>query len=401
MKREQTGMVMNNEANTNTNGSVDIGETLKQVGHAVIKVAGVGGGGCNAVGRMFANAIPGVDYIAINTDQQALEKKVHEQEPVPLRLRVGDTTARGLGVGGDPSKGRACHEEDKDKIKDILQGADLVFIAAGMGGGTGTGGAPVVAEVAKEIGALAVGVVTKPFAFEGTHRSKMAIEGIKALQEQVDTLIIIPNERLLEISTENLTMVQAFNLADSVLQQGVQAIAELILVPGEINLDFADIRSIMENAGHAWMAIGRGSGPKRTIKAAEEAVHSPLLEVDIRGAKGVIFNVTGGSNLTLNEVNEASQVIKEMAHADAHIIFGTVEDPYMTDEVKLTIIATGFAPAESNNASTETEQENDTEDMSDIIDDPALASIPPFLRSHPSARMSVRNRRSNFRYPNR
>ena len=366
-----------NYTNDTDNGGVP--PVRQQVGNAVIKVAGVGGGGCNAVARMFAESIPGVDYIAINTDQQALEKnnRVPENQ-IPIRLRVGDNTARGLGVGGDPSKGRTCHEEDKDKIKEILQGADLVFIAAGMGGGTGTGGAPVVAEVAKNIGALTIGVVTKPFGFEGTYRNNKALEGIEALKEQVDTLIIIPNERLLEISNEKLTMEQAFKLADSVLQQGVQAIAELILVPGQINLDFADVRSIMEDAGHAWMAIGKGSGPHRTIKAAEEAVHSPLLEVDIRGARGVIFNVTGGNDVTLNEVNEASQVIKEMAHEEAQIIFGTVIDPNMSEEVKLTIIATGFLPAEN-------EPESMT-GISSVIDDPALASVPPFLRPHPSAR---------------
>ncbi len=351
---------------------------LKQVGNAVIKVTGVGGGGSNAVDRMYNDSIPGVDYIAMNTDKQALDKAT-----VPLRLRVGDTTARGLGVGGDPSKGRACHEEDRDKIKEFIQGADLVFIAAGMGGGSGTGGAPIVAEVAKEVGALTIGVVTKPFKFEGSQRQRKALEGIEVLKEQVDTLIVIPNERLLTISDERITVDNAFRMADSVLKQGVQAIAELILVPGEINLDFADVRAVMENAGHAWMAIGKGSGENRAIKAAEEAVHSPLLEVDIRGAKGVIFNVTGGSDLTLEEVQSASEVIQEMVHPDANIIFGNVKDPSMDNELKLTIIATGFAPAQDSTS-------DDDELTASIPDDPESLIIPPFLRGHPSVRRRFR-----------
>ncbi len=352
-----------------------------QVGNAVIKVAGVGGGGSNAVCRMYSNSIPGVDYIAINTDKQALDKA-----DVPLRLRVGDTTARGLGVGGDPNRGRTCHEEDKDKIKEHIQGADLVFIAAGMGGGTGTGGAPVVAEIAQEIGALTIGVVTKPFGFEGTHRKRKALEGIAILKEQVDTLIVIPNDSLLAISDQSVTMENAFKIADSVLQQGVQSIAELILVPGEINLDFADVRTIMHNAGHAWMAIGKGSGENRAVKAAEAAVHSPLLEVDIRGARGIIFNITGGTDLTLDEVNSASEVISEMGHPDANIIFGTVTDPSMENEVKLTIIATGFTPVEEDVGGV-------ADDMAQAaIDNPESLAIPPFLRHHPSAKRRFRSR---------
>ena len=349
------------------------------VGSAVIKVVGVGGGGCNAITRMYNDSIPGVDYISINTDRQALDKT-----QVPLRIRVGDATARGLGVGGDPTVGRACHEEDRDKIKESLQGADLVFVAAGMGGGTGTGGAPVVAEVAKEIGALTIGVVTKPFDFEGGHRMRSALDGITTLKEYVDTLIVIPNERLIETTTEKVTMQTAFKMADNVLLQGVQAIAELILVTGEINLDFADVRAVMQNAGHAWMAIGTSSGPDRTIKAAEQAVHSPLLEVDINGARGVIYNVTGGDDLTLNEVTEASEIIKEMAHEDAQIIFGTVESPSMNGQVRLTIIATGFAPAP------ETIETLSEGEITNVIDDPALAEVPPFMRNHPGARRRFR-----------
>ena len=349
------------------------------IGSATIKVVGVGGGGSNAVSRMYRDRIPEVEYITVNTDAQALTRS-----DVPIRIRVGDRTARGLGVGGDPSKGRECHEEDRDEIKRALEGADLVFIAAGMGGGTGTGGSPVVAEVAQELGALTVGVVTKPFNFEGARRRRQAEEGIKALSEVVDTLIVIPNDRLLIMSTENLSMDMAFRMADDVLRQGVQSIAELILMPGEINLDFADVRAVMDNAGPAWMAIGKGSGENRAIEAAEEAINSPLLEVEIAGAKGVIFNITGGTDLTLDEVQRASEVIASTVHPDANIIFGTVTDPKMENEVKLTIIATGFPVAG--------EIEEEAEAVArQALDDPASMAIPPFLRHHPAARTRYRN----------
>ena len=345
--------------------------------NANIKVVGVGGGGSNAVNRMFRDRIPEVEYIAVNTDSQALEKST-----VPLRIRVGDQTARGLGVGGDPSKGRVCHEESIDEIRETLGGADLVFVAAGMGGGTGTGGSPVVAQTAREIGALTVGVVTKPFSFEGSLRMKKALQGIEQMKSCVDTLIVIPNDRLLAISDERLTMENAFRMADDVLQQGVQSIAELILIPGEINLDFADARAVMENAGPAWMAIGKGSGPDCAIIAAKEAVRSPLLEVSIDGATGVIFNITGGVDLTLEKVHQAAQVISEMVHPDANIIFGSVTDPKLENEVKLTVIATGF-PVDDEvieaEAATDAEEELDAE---------ALA-VPPFLRRHPAARRRI------------
>jgi cell division protein FtsZ len=349
------------------------------VGTANIKVVGVGGGGQNAVNRMFRERVPQVEYISVNTDSQALDAS-----DVPVRLRVGDQTARGLGVGGDPAKGRQCHEEDKDEIRAILEGADLVFVAAGMGGGTGTGGAPVVAGVAQDIGALTVGVVTKPFAFEGAVRKKKALEGIEMLREKVDTLIVIPNDRLLAVSDEQLTMDRAFKLADDVLRQGIQSIAELILVPGEINLDFADVRAVMDNAGPAWMAIGKGTGENRAIEAAEQAINSPLLEVEIAGAKGVIFNITGGTDLTLDEVQRASEVIASTVHPEANIIFGTVIDPKMENEVKLTIIATGFPVAGEI-------QEEAASIARMALEDPASIAIPPFLRHHPAARTRYRN----------
>ncbi len=351
-----------------------------KVGTATIKVVGVGGGGQNAVTRMYRDPIPGAEYIIVNTDKQAIELS-----QVPVKLRVGDNTARGLGVGGDPSRGRQCHEEDKEAIKQALDGSDLVFVAAGMGGGTGTGGAPVVAEVAQEIGALTIGVVTKPFSFEGSHRKRKALEGIEELRDKVDTLIVIPNDRLLAMSDENLTMDNAFKMADNVLRQGVQSIAELILVPGEINLDFADVRAVMQNAGPAWMAIGKGSGPDRAAEAAEEAINSPLLEVDIDGATGVLFNITGGTDLTLDEVHQASEVLSNRVHPDANIIFGTVTDPSMENEIRMTVIATGFRVAGE-----ELETEEDRLAKA-AIEDPSLMAIPPFLRHHPSARRRYRN----------
>lgn len=313
------------------------------IGAAKIKVVGVGGGGSNAVSRMYRDRIPEVDYIIVNTDAQALQRS-----DLPVTIRVGDQTARGLGVGGDPERGRQCMEEDRDQIRQMLDGADLVFVAAGMGGGSGTGGAPVVAEVAREIGALTVGVVTKPFKFEGSRRMRQADEGIGKLTEVSDTLIVVPNERLRSASDTPLTMDAAFRMADDVLRQGVQSIAELILVPGEINLDFADVRSVMKGAGPAWMAIGHGTGEGRAVKAAEAALESPMLEVSIEGAQGVIFNISGGRDLTLDEVNSASEIISGKVDPDANIIFGMVTDPQIQDEVTITVIATGFPVEETN-----------------------------------------------------
>ena len=351
-----------------------------RIGNASIKVVGVGGGGQNAVNRMYRERVEGVDYIAVNTDAQALESA---HLPEAHKLRVGDETARGLGVGGDPSKGKQCHEENREEIKKLLSGADLVFGAAGMGGGTGTGGSPVVAEIAQELNCLTVGVITKPFNFEGQVRSKKAMEGIEQLSQHVDTMVVIPNDRLMAVSDENLTMTGAFEMADDVLAQGVQSIAELILIPGEINLDFADVRAVMENAGPAWMAIGKGTGEDRAVKAAEEAINSPLLEVEITGAKGVIFNITGGSDLTLEEVQKASEVISSTVHPDANIIFGNVIDSNMENEVKLTVIATGFPKQEDLD-------QIDRETTFEAMHNPEAVKIPPFLRKHPSAVRRIR-----------
>ncbi len=357
-------------------------EAIDHVGTAVIKVVGVGGGGSNAVSRMYREPVSEVEYIAVNTDAQALDLS-----PVPTKLRVGDTIARGLGVGGDPSKGRACHEESLSEIRDVLSDADMVFIASGMGGGTGTGGSPIVAQAAQEIGALTVGVVTRPFSFEGRQRRMKALAGIEALRACTDTLIVIPNDRLLAISDEQLTMENAFRTADGVLRQGVQSIAELILVPGVINLDFADVRAVMENAGPAWMGIGRGTGDNRAIDAAQEAVNSPLGDVSIDGATGVIFNVTGGSDLTLDEVYRSAGVISDLVHPEANIILGTVTDQRMGNEVKITVIATGF-PLEE-------EGEGDSAARAvTAMREEQMMSVPPFLRHHPSARRRLRGKSS-------
>ncbi len=366
-----------------------IGKNKKQppIGKAKIKVVGVGGGGSNAVSRMYRDRIPEVEYISINTDAQALANS-----QTPIRLRVGDTTARGLGVGGDPSKGRECHEENAEEIRETLEDADLVFVAAGMGGGTGTGGAPVVAKAAKDLGALAVGVVTKPFKFEGPRRKRQALAGIEALSEYVDTLIVIPNDRLMLLGDKNFSMSSAFRIADDVLRQGIQAITELILVPGEINLDFADVKTVMGNAGQAWMAIGYGVGTNKAIVAAEESINSPLLEVSIDGARGVILNVTGGPDLTLDEVNEAAEFISRIVAPDANIFFGTATDPKMENEVKLTVIATGFPSMEDE----DTRREEDERNLRKIMDDQKSISLPPFLRHKRSKMMKVKAKTGNL-----
>jgi len=305
---------------------------------ARIKVIGLGGGGCNAITRMVREQIRGVEFIGMNTDAQALS--VTE---APIRVQLGEKLTRGLGVGGDHNVGQKAAEENRDEIKEILTGADMVFITCGMGGGTGTGAAPVVAEVSKQTGALTIAVVTKPFTFEGVRRNEVADDGIVRLLGKVDTLIIIPNDRLLDLCDSKTVVDNAFKMADDVLRHGVQAIAEVITVPGLINLDFADVKTVMHDAGPAWMSIGFGSGKNRAVEAAKEALASPLLDVSIAGAKGVLFNVAGGTGLTLFEVNEAADVIKEAVDPSANIIFGVVQDPTMGDEMRITLIATGFA----------------------------------------------------------
>src|SRR5580765_5588178 len=309
---------------------------------AVIKVVGVGGGGCNAVNRMIDAGLKGVEFIAVNTDAQSLLLS-----DADVKLDIGRTLTRGLGAGSDPEIGRQAAEEHRAEIEEVLKGADMVFITAGKGGGTGTGGAPLVAEVAKQIGALTVGVVTRPFGFEGRRRSVQADQGIAELKDKVDTIIVIPNERLLQVSDEHTSMLNAFKMVDEVLLQGVQGITDLITTPGLINTDFADVKMIMSNAGSALMGIGYGSGEGRALSAARSAISSPLLEASIEGARGILLNISGGSDLGLFEVNEAAEVIHGVAHPDANIIFGAVIDDEMGDEVRVTVIAAGFDRWES------------------------------------------------------
>ena len=304
---------------------------------ALIKVIGVGGGGSNAVNRMIRAEMMGVEFIAVNTDAQALL-----QSDAPHKIRIGDKLTRGLGAGADPQVGQRAAEEDSEKIYEALKDADMIFITAGMGGGTGSGAAPVIAEVAKDLGALTVGVITKPFSFEGVRRKLVAEQYSEQLKEKCDTLITIPNDRLREVVDKKTSILDAFRVVDDVLRQGVQGISDLITVPGLINLDFADVKTIMRDAGSSMMGIGIGTGENRAVEAARAAVMSPLLEVNIQGARGILFNVTGGSDLGLFEVNEAAEVIKEAADPEANIIFGTVIDDRMRDEVKVTVIATGF-----------------------------------------------------------
>ena len=304
---------------------------------AVIKVVGVGGGGVNAVNRMIELGLRGVEFIAINTDAQALL-----MSDADVKLDVGRELTRGLGAGADPEVGRRAADDHAEEIEEALRGADMVFVTAGEGGGTGTGGAPVVAKIAKSIGALTIGVVTKPFSFEGRRRQQQAETGVGRLKEEVDTLIVVPNDRLLEISDRGISMIEAFATADQVLLAGVQGITDLITTPGLINLDFADVKSVMQGAGSALMGIGSARGADRAIKAAELAVESPLLEASIEGAHGVLLSVQGGSNLGIFEINDAAQLVKEAAHPEANIIFGTVIDDTLGDEVRVTVIAAGF-----------------------------------------------------------
>ncbi len=305
---------------------------------ARIKVIGVGGGGCNAVNRMIASEVAGIEFWSINTDAQALTNATTDN-----RLQVGQKLTRGLGAGGNPAIGQKAAEESRDEIAAALENADLVFITAGMGGGTGTGAAPIVAEVAKEVGALTVGVVTRPFTFEGKRRLGQAEEGIAGLQSRVDTLIVIPNDKLLTVISEQTPVQEAFRFADDILRQGVQGISDIITIPGLVNVDFADVRAVMADAGSALMGIGVGSGKSRAREAAMTAISSPLLESSIDGARGVVFNITGGNDLTLHEVNSAAEIIYEAVDPNANIIFGAVIDDRLQGEVRITVIATGFA----------------------------------------------------------
>ena len=309
-------------------------------GFAQIRVIGVGGGGSNAVNRMIQANMMGIEFIAINTDAQALLLT-----DAPHRIRIGDKLTRGLGAGGNPSVGGKAAEENAEEIYEALKGSDMVFITAGMGGGTGTGASPIVAQIAREVGALTVGVVTKPFTFEGKKRLLSAEEGIANLKQHVDTLITVPNDRLLQVADKRTPLSDAFRLADDVLRQGIQGISDLITVPGLINLDFADVKTIMSAAGSALMAIGEAEGETRAIDAAQIAIASPLLDIDISGARGVLFNITGGMDMTLFEVNEAADIISQAAHPEANIIFGAVQDPSYDGKVKITVIATGFENA--------------------------------------------------------
>ncbi len=311
-------------------------------GTATIKVIGVGGAGNNAVNRMIDMGIKGVEFIAVNTDRQALQTS-----KANTKIQIGEKITRGLGAGANPDIGAQSAEESKSEIAEILRGADMVFVTSGMGGGTGTGAAPIVASIAKEMGILTIGVVTKPFTFEGKKRLSQAERGIESLKGKVDTLVVIPNDKLLQIIDRKTSIIEAFKMADDILRQGVQGISDLIAIPGLVNLDFADVKTIMLNQGMAHMGVGRAGGENRAEDAAKEAIQSPLLETSIEGAKGVIINITGGEDLGLHEVNTAAELVQRSVDPEANIIFGTVTDPSMSDEIQITVIATGF---EKNNA---------------------------------------------------
>jgi cell division protein FtsZ len=318
-------------------GDDDMDDGLGLANCAQIKVVGIGGGGSNAVDRMIQTGVDGVEFVALNTDAQALGHST-----APVRLRIGDKITRGLGAGGDPSRGHKAAQESVEEVAEVLRGADMVFVTAGMGGGTGTGGAPVVAKAARDMGALTVGVVTKPFTFEGSRRMRLAMEGIEALRQQVDTLIVIPNDRLLQIVDPKASMREAFLAADDLLRQGIQGISDLITGTGLVNVDFNDVRSIMGNGGSALMAIGIGQGERRAVDAATMAVNSKLLDVSIDGAKGALFNIKGSEGMTLFEVYDAAEIIRQMVDPEANIIFGAAIEESLEDEIQITVIATGF-----------------------------------------------------------
>ncbi|WP_420440380.1 cell division protein FtsZ [Candidatus Poriferisodalis sp.] len=350
---------------------------------AVIKVMGVGGGGSNAVNRMIDVGLGGVEFIAVNTDAQALLLS-----DADVKLDIGRQLTRGLGAGSDPEIGTRAAEEHRDEIAEALQGADMVFITAGEGGGTGTGAAPVVAEISREVGALTIGVVTRPFAFEGKRRQIQAEQGIERLKERVDTLIVIPNDRLLSVASEHTSIIDAFRMADDVLREGVSGISGLITTPGLINTDFADVKAIMSSAGTALMGIGRAHGENRSKNAARQAVSSSLLEESIEGARGILLNIAAGPDLGLFEVNEAAEVIREVAHAEANIIFGTVIDDSLGEEIRVTVVAAGFdryTPGRSGGGTlsdyTASEETGDlTDPFGDLDDDDESFDVPSFLR---------------------
>lgn len=346
---------------------------------AIIKVVGVGGGGVNAVNRMIDRGLRGVEFIAINTDAQAL--LVSDAD---VKLDVGRELTRGLGAGADPEVGRRAAEDHQEEIEQALAGADMVFVTAGEGGGTGTGGAPVVARIAKSIGALTVGIVTKPFSFEGKRRMAQAEAGVQALKDEVDTLIVVPNDRLLEISDRSISMLEAFETADHVLLAGVQGITDLITTPGLINLDFADVKSVMQDAGTALMGIGASRGADRAIKAAELAIASPLLESSINGAQGVLLSIQGGSNLGLYEINDAAKLVEEAVHPDANIIFGAVIDDSLGDEVRVTVIAAGFDEDQQRSSSAAAHVAVATEDAGAAESQPEESWLLPGEQGGPS-----------------
>ena len=351
-------------------------------GVPIIKVVGIGGGGSNAVSRMYKEKLPAVEYYAVNTDSQHLFRC-----DVAHRIAIGQNLTRGLGAGANPDLGRQAAEESRQDLEKAIEGADMVFLAVGMGGGTGTGASPIVAQIAKESGALTVGVVSKPFSFEAAARRKNADEGIARLKDHVDTLIVIPNDRLLEMNArgeETFTWEDALKKADSVLQQGIQAIAEVITVPGEINVDFADVKTILNNAGPAWMAIGRGKGETRAVDAAKMATKSPLLDIAMDGAKRILFVVSGGPTLSLKEVQEAASVIQDMADPDANIIFGTCRDPKLDDEVKITMVAAAFPVLQDNQMAREADLERLLQDV--IPESEEELDVPSFLRRQSSTR---------------
>ena len=344
---------------------------------AKIKVVGVGGAGSNAVNRMIEAGLGGVEFIAINTDAQALVLS-----NAPIRVRIGDSVTRGLGSGGDPTVGAKSAEESGDELRSVLEDADMVFVTAGFGGGTGTGASPIIAEIACDLGALTVAVVTKPFGFEGTRRAKVAEEGLIKLKEQVDTLIAIQNDRLLQLVDRHVPLQEAFLVADDILRQGIQGISELITIPGLINMDFADVRTIMTDGGAALMSVGQASGEERALAAAQQAITSPLLDITISGAKGVLFNVKGSEDLTLHEVYQAAELIRQTASPEANIIFGAVIDEQMKDEIQITVIATGFELDESAGvtAAILTSKEPKQSELFPRPFDNADLDIPAFLR---------------------